>query len=111
MATGRVALSPRAPRDTPRAVHIVDTPETRVHRMADLIGLLGVAVGIVVVLLLGAYAHGTTEGITTDVQGVSVDSATAAGRARQPVLRHRHPGVARRGHHRPGDSPRAAPHP
>lgn len=57
--------------DTPRAVHIVDTPETRVHRMADLIGLLGVAVGIVVVLLLGAYAHGTTEGITTDVQGVS----------------------------------------
>ncbi len=58
-------------RNTPLAVHIVDTPETRVHRLADLIGLLGVSLGIVLVLLLGAYAHGTTQGITTDVQGVS----------------------------------------
>ncbi len=63
--------APAASSRVPRAVHIVDTPETRVHRMADLISLLGVAVGIVVVLLLGAYAHGTTQGITTDVQGVS----------------------------------------
>ncbi|PKQ18670.1 MAG: TIGR00374 family protein [Actinobacteria bacterium HGW-Actinobacteria-8] len=52
-------------------MHIVDTPETRVHRLADLISLLGVAVGLVVVLLLGAYAHGTTQGVTDDVQGIS----------------------------------------
>lgn len=68
-APGRASSS--RSRTTPRAVHIVDTPETRVHRLADLIGLLGVAIGIVVVLLLGAYAHGTTQGITDDVQGIS----------------------------------------
>ncbi|MCB2413425.1 flippase-like domain-containing protein [Demequina sp. TTPB684] len=67
------ASSPASSRSktTPRAVHIVDDPETRVHRMADLISLLGVGLGIVLVLLLGAYAHGTTEGITDDVQGIS----------------------------------------
>ncbi|WP_291377719.1 lysylphosphatidylglycerol synthase transmembrane domain-containing protein [Demequina sp.] len=59
------------PRTTPRAVHIVDNPETRVHRMADLISLLGVSLAIVMVLLLGAYAQSTTQGITTDVQEVS----------------------------------------
>ena len=58
-------------RSVPRAVHIVDAPESRVHRMADLISLLGVAIGVVVVLLLGAYAQGTTQGFTTDVQGIS----------------------------------------
>jgi len=52
-------------------VTVIDTPEIRVHRVADLISLLGVTLGIVVVLLLGAYARGTTEGITADVHGVS----------------------------------------
>ena len=53
------------------ACTVIDTPEIRVHRVADLISLLGVALGIVVVLLLGAYARGTTEGITADVHGIS----------------------------------------
>ena len=109
MATGRSLRISRS-HHTPRR-HIVDTPETRVHRMADLIGLLGVALGIVVVLLLGAYAHGTTEGITTDVQGVS---AILQRLLVAPV--NLFSGIvtlvlARRGHHRPGDTPGAAPHP
>jgi len=56
---------------TAPAVTVIDTPEVRVHRVADLISLLGVALGIVVVLLLGAFARGTTEGITADVHEVS----------------------------------------
>ncbi len=53
------------------AVTVIDTPEVRVHRVADLISLLGVALGIVIVLLLGAFARGTTDGITADVHGIS----------------------------------------
>ncbi len=56
--------------ETPSVV-VIDVPETRVHRVADLVSLLGVVVGIVVVLLLGTYARGTTEGITADVHEVS----------------------------------------
>ncbi len=52
-------------------VTVIDAPEIRVHRVADLISLLGVALGIVIVLLLGAYARGTTEGITADVHEIS----------------------------------------
>lgn len=52
-------------------VTVIDTPEIRVHRVADLISLLGVALSIVIVLLLGAYARGTTDGITADVHGIS----------------------------------------
>jgi len=52
-------------------VTVIDTPEIRVHRVADLISLLGVVLSIVVVLLLGAYARGTTDGITADVHGIS----------------------------------------
>lgn len=55
----------------PRPAHVVDIPESRVHRQADLLSLLGVLIGIVVVLLLGTYAHGTTQGITADVHGIS----------------------------------------
>ncbi len=54
-----------------RKVQVIDTPQTRVHRVTDAIALLGTAIGILVVLLIGAYAVGTTEGITTDVQGIS----------------------------------------
>src|SRR5690606_8162691 len=52
-------------------VQVIDTPQTRVHRVTDVIALLGTVVGIIVVLLIGAYAVGTTEGITQDVQGIS----------------------------------------
>jgi len=55
----------------PRAAHVVDIPETRVHRQADLLSLLGVILGVVVVLVVGTYAHGTTEGFTDDVHGIS----------------------------------------
>ncbi|WNM24379.1 lysylphosphatidylglycerol synthase transmembrane domain-containing protein [Demequina capsici] len=53
----------------PAQVRIVDAPEVRVHRFTDLLSLIATLVGIVVVLLIGAYATGTTEGITEDVSG------------------------------------------
>lgn len=56
---------------TPRKVHVVDAPENRVHRVADLLGLLGVVLGGIIVFLLAAYARGTTNGITSDVHGIS----------------------------------------
>lgn len=52
-------------------VTVIDTPQTRVHRVTDLLGILATALGIVVMLLIGAYAEGTWEGITDDIQGVS----------------------------------------
>jgi uncharacterized membrane protein YbhN (UPF0104 family)/tRNA A-37 threonylcarbamoyl transferase component Bud32 len=55
----------------PRPAHVVDIPESRVHRQADLLSLLGVVLGTVLVLLIGTYAHGTTEGFTDDVHGIS----------------------------------------
>lgn len=51
------------------SVQIVDAPRLRIHRPSDFINLAAALVGIVLVLLLGAYASGTTEGITSDVQG------------------------------------------
>lgn len=60
-----------APAPTPRKVHVVDVPETRVHRVADLLGILGVLLAGVIVILLAAYARGTTTGITQDVHGIS----------------------------------------
>ncbi|WP_084124994.1 lysylphosphatidylglycerol synthase transmembrane domain-containing protein [Demequina sp. NBRC 110054] len=50
-------------------VRIVDTPEERVHRFTDLLSLIATLLGIVLVLLIGAYATGTTQGITSDVSG------------------------------------------
>ncbi|MDN4480455.1 lysylphosphatidylglycerol synthase transmembrane domain-containing protein [Demequina muriae] len=52
-------------------VTIHDEPETRVHRVADLIAAIGTTVGIVLVLLLGAYSLETTQGFTEDVRGIS----------------------------------------
>jgi len=53
------------------SVKVIDTPQTRVHRGADLVALLATLVGVVVVLLIGVYAEGTWEGITHDIQGIS----------------------------------------
>jgi uncharacterized membrane protein YbhN (UPF0104 family) len=57
-----------APLDT-GSVQIVDAPRERIHRPSDFINLAAALVGIVLFLLLGAYASGTTEGITSDVRG------------------------------------------
>ncbi len=51
------------------SIQIVDAPRERIHRPSDFINLTAALVGIVLLLLLGAYASGTTEGITSDVQG------------------------------------------
>lgn len=59
---------PEAPADT-GTIHVVDAPTGRVHRLADFLNLAAALIGIVLVLLLGAYASGTTSGITSDVQG------------------------------------------
>ncbi len=64
--------APSAPDEAPvdtASIQIVDSPRTRIHRMSDFINLAAALVGIVLVLLLGAYASATTAGITSDVQG------------------------------------------
>src|SRR6188768_2538569 len=52
-------------------VQVVDTPLVRVHRVTDLIALLATALGIGLVVLVGSYAEGTTQGLTQDIQGIS----------------------------------------
>lgn len=52
-------------------MQVIDTPLTRVHRTSDLIAMLATVLGITLVLVLGAYAEGTTEGITEDIQGIA----------------------------------------
>jgi uncharacterized membrane protein YbhN (UPF0104 family)/tRNA A-37 threonylcarbamoyl transferase component Bud32 len=64
------AFVPTASVDT-GSVQIVDAPRLRIHRPSDFINLAAALVGIVLVLLLGAYASGTTAGITSDVQGIA----------------------------------------
>lgn len=66
----RTILSRRTERDS-HGVVIVDTPETRVHHPSDLLTAILALLGIVLVLLLAVYAHGTTAGVTEDVQGLS----------------------------------------
>ncbi|WP_083980112.1 lysylphosphatidylglycerol synthase transmembrane domain-containing protein [Demequina salsinemoris] len=68
MAADALVEQPEKPA-SPRQVRIVDTPEERVHRFTDLLSLIATLFGIVLVLLIGAYATGTTEGITEDVSG------------------------------------------
>ncbi|MDN4473802.1 lysylphosphatidylglycerol synthase transmembrane domain-containing protein [Demequina zhanjiangensis] len=57
------------PSAAPSQVRIVDAPQERVHRFTDLLSLIATMLGIVLVLLIGAYATGTTQGITEDVSG------------------------------------------
>jgi uncharacterized membrane protein YbhN (UPF0104 family)/tRNA A-37 threonylcarbamoyl transferase component Bud32 len=61
----------RTPKPVATEVRIIDAPETRVHRLTDFVALIGALLGIVTVLLLGAYAQGTTEGITQDISGIA----------------------------------------
>ena len=53
-----------------REVRILDIPATRVRRPGDLVMMLLSLLGIAVVLVLSVYAHGTTMGVTEDVQSV-----------------------------------------
>jgi len=57
-----------APAGPGRVVEVVDAPRTRVRRPGDLVGFVVALAGIAVVLVLAVYAHGTTEGVTEDVQ-------------------------------------------
>ena len=52
-------------------VAIVDVPQQRVHRVADLLQLTVTVTAIAAVLLAGAYAEATTAGITADVREIS----------------------------------------
>ncbi len=49
-------------------VRIVDTPERRVRHPSDILGMVISALAIALVLVLSVVAHGTTEGVTSDVQ-------------------------------------------
>jgi uncharacterized membrane protein YbhN (UPF0104 family) len=51
-----------------RQVEVIDAPYTRVRRPGDLIGLVLAVLAIGAVVLLAIFAHGTTEGVTEDVQ-------------------------------------------
>jgi len=51
------------------AVQIIDAPENRVHRFSDLMGALAALAGIILVLLIGAFAHETTVGLSEDISG------------------------------------------
>jgi len=65
----RLGLEPNP--DEAHGVEIVDTPSVMVHHQADLLNLVLSALGIGLMILLAIYAHGTTEGVTQDVRGVS----------------------------------------
>lgn len=52
-------------------VRIIDTPAVRVHHPADLVGSVLSLLGIALVVVLSAYAHGTTRGIAEDVREVA----------------------------------------
>ena len=64
------------PQDTPApdplaGVTIQDEPRSRVHRASDLLAVIGTVLGIVLVLVLGAYGNETSQGFTEDVRGFS----------------------------------------
>lgn len=60
--------TPPAP-DAP-GVEIVDEPTVRVHDLNDLLGAVLAALAVADVMLLAAYAHGTTAGVAQDVRGL-----------------------------------------
>ncbi|MDR1807105.1 MAG: lipopolysaccharide kinase InaA family protein, partial [Propionibacteriaceae bacterium] len=53
------------------AVGVHDHPAVRLRYPADLLGIIGCAVGMALVCLLVVYAGHTTQGLTEDVQGVA----------------------------------------
>ncbi|WP_430867961.1 lysylphosphatidylglycerol synthase transmembrane domain-containing protein [Demequina aurantiaca] len=56
---------------TAAPVQILDDPEVRVHRFSDLIASLAAILGVFLVLLIGAFAHQTTVGLSEDISGFS----------------------------------------
>lgn len=68
MAGDRSATGPETSIDL-GTVHIVDSPTQRTHQVSDLVKLAATLMGTALVLFIGAYASGTTAGITQDVQG------------------------------------------
>lgn len=52
-------------------VRIIDTPAVRVHHPADAVGAVLSLLAIALVVLLSAYAHGTTRGFAEDVREVA----------------------------------------
>lgn len=52
-------------------MRIIDTPAVRVHHPADAVGSVLSLLGIALVVVLSAYAHGTTRGIAEDVREVA----------------------------------------
>ncbi|MBM7818179.1 uncharacterized membrane protein YbhN (UPF0104 family) [Cellulosimicrobium cellulans] len=65
------ALLARRGHDDAGTVRVVDTAEQRVRHPIDLVNLVLCAVGVVVVLLMSVYAHGTTAGVAEDVRNFS----------------------------------------
>ncbi|MFF2268476.1 flippase-like domain-containing protein [Cellulosimicrobium cellulans] len=65
------ALLARRGHDDEGTVRVVDTAEQRVRHPIDLVNLVLCAVGVVVVLLMSVYAHGTTAGVAEDVRNFS----------------------------------------
>lgn len=59
------------PGDANGLVRVVDTPEDRVRHPSDLLGMVLSALGVALVMVLSVVAHGTTEGVTSDVRGFS----------------------------------------
>jgi len=53
------------------AVQVIDDPEARVHRFSDLIAALAAMLGLVLVLLIGAFARKTAVGLGEDISGFS----------------------------------------
>lgn len=51
------------------AVVVVDIPAARIHHQSDLLGVVLATFGVVLVLVLAAYADATTEGLAQDVKG------------------------------------------
>jgi len=68
VSTAREGAAPDRTADRPPVV-VVDIPAARLHHPSDLFGVVVAVLGIVVVLVVAAYAQNTSEGITEDVQG------------------------------------------
>lgn len=61
-----------SPDDSPPImVQIIDEPVVRVHRFSDLVATLATVIGIVLVLVIGSFAHETTLGLSEDISGFS----------------------------------------
>ncbi|SDB90079.1 conserved hypothetical protein [Sanguibacter gelidistatuariae] len=75
--SGSSPLSPGDGDETPPEtestpdVLVVDTPLDRVRQPRDLLALVLATLGAALVLVLAVYAHGTTEGVQSDVQNFS----------------------------------------